>query len=414
MRRKGLFIGAIVAVLAVVAAVVVVAMVSATRATTVEPGLVAPTAREVAVPAHREGPVNPAQAEELEALSADPALGEFFGIVTDVQTGDTVWEKNADTPGRPASVTKILTATAAVNALPADHRVVTEVFRSGDTSYIKAGGDVWLADASLDALAHLIETPVVALDTSVWDGFETIVPSWDPADVDGGFVAPMEPAMINGARIGAETGDVPRSHTPAADVLGAVAARAGATPAGIATVPEGATKVGEVHSPRLDDRLATMMDHSDNVMAEAIGRELAVATGAKTPVAAVEKQLDALEIPTAGLILNDCSGLSKDNRIAPRTIDVALYQAATHPELLPVLRALPVAYGSGTLAERFGGKDGQGWVRAKTGTLDATSGLAGTVTGEDGSVYTFAFISNGSDIFAARESLDTLASALRK
>ncbi|EEI26022.1 D-alanyl-D-alanine carboxypeptidase/D-alanyl-D-alanine endopeptidase [Corynebacterium glucuronolyticum] len=414
MRRKGLFIGAIVAVLAVIAAIVAVAVLSAARATTVTPGMQPPSATPLAVPAHRDGPVDPAQAPELEALSQDPALGEFFGIVTDVQTGETVWEKNADVPGRPASITKVLTATAAVHALPAGHRLVTEVYADGDTSYIKAGGDVWLSDTSLDRLAGMVTTPRVVLDTSVWDGFEPFAPTWDPADIDAGFVAPIEPVMINQARIDATTGDVPRSHTPAQDVLASVAARSGATPAGLSTVPPTATKIGTVESPRLDDRLNAMMDHSDNVMAEAIGRELAVAKGATNPVDAVIAELHALSIPTDGLNLNDCSGLSADNRIAPRTIDIALYTAATDDKLHPVLRSLPVAYGSGTLAERFGGKDGQGWVRAKTGTLDATSGLAGTVTGEDGSVYTFAFLSNGSDILAARESLDTLASALRK
>jgi len=414
VRRKGLFIGVIVAVLAVVAAIVTVAVVSATHATTVEPGVQPPTATPLAVPAHRDGPVDPAQAAELDALSQDPALGEFFGIVTDVQTGETVWEKNADVPGRPASITKVLTATAAVHALPAGHRLVTEVYQDGDTTYLKAGGDVWLSDASLTTLASMVTTPNLALDTSVWDGFESFAPTWDPVDIDAGFVAPIEPAMLHQARIDATTGDVPRSHTPAQDVLAAVAAQSHSTSIGLSTVPPTATKIGEVSSPRLDNRLDAMMDHSDNVMAEAICREVAVATGATNPVDAVTTELAALNIPTEGLELNDCSGLSADNRIAPRTIDVALYTAATDDALHSVLRSLPVAYGSGTLAERFGGKDGQGWVRAKTGTLDATSGLAGTVTGEDGSVYTFAFLSNGSDILAARESLDTLASALRK
>ena len=135
----------------------------------------------------------------------------------------------------------------------------------------------------------------------MWDGFESFAPTWDPVDIDAGFVAPIEPAMIHQARIDATTGDVPRSHTPAQDVLAAVAARSHSTPIGLSTVPPTATKNGEVSSPRLDDRLDAMMDHSDNVMAEAICREVAVATGSTNPVDAVTAELAALNIPTEGL-----------------------------------------------------------------------------------------------------------------
>ena len=52
-------------------------------------------------------------------------------------------------------------------------------------------------------------------------------------------------------------------------------------------------------------------------------------------------------------------------------------------------------------------------VAAKTGTLDETSGLAGTVTSQNGNVYAFAFLSNGSNVLEARRALDELASVLR-
>ena len=78
------------------------------------------------------------------------------------------------------------------------------------------------------------------------------------------------------------------------------------------------------------------------------------------------------------------------------------------------MATLPVAAGEGTLVERYTDLPGRGWVRAKTGTLDETSGLAGTVTSEHGNVYTFAFLSNGSSVLPARQALDELASALRE
>ena len=78
------------------------------------------------------------------------------------------------------------------------------------------------------------------------------------------------------------------------------------------------------------------------------------------------------------------------------------------------LTTLPVAAGDGTLIHRYGDLSGRGWVRAKTGTLDDTSGLAGTVTSVGGNVYTFAFLSNGSNILDARRAMDEMASILRE
>ena len=97
-----------------------------------------------------------------------------------------------------------------------------------------------------------------------------------------------------------------------------------------------------------------------------------------------------------------------------RDSDQVLHYAATDSELRPLLTALPVGGASGTLAERYGDLPGRGWVRAKTGTLDKTSALAGVVTSENGHQFTFAFISNDADVLAARAGADRLASLLRE
>ena len=73
-----------------------------------------------------------------------------------------------------------------------------------------------------------------------------------------------------------------------------------------------------------------------------------------------------------------------------------------------------MAGGDGTLVDRYGDLSGKGWVRAKTGTLTGTSALVGTVTSKVGNVYTFAMISNDSDILTARARLDEIASTLRE
>ena len=75
---------------------------------------------------------------------------------------------------------------------------------------------------------------------------------------------------------------------------------------------------------------------------------------------------------------------------------------------------MAVAGGDGTLIDRYGDLSGRGWVHAKTGTLTGTSALVGTVTSKAGNVYTFAMISNDSEVLAARAALDEFASTLRE
>ena len=176
--------------------------------------------------------------------------------------------------------------------------------------------------------------------------------------------------------------------------------------------------MASVESPPLHERLEHMVKWSDNVMAEAIGREIAAARGTEMSFAgATEATLDALAeqgFDVSGVTLVDNSGLSDRNLIPPALLDDVLVEAATGEELRPLLGTLPVAQGVGTLEDRYADLPGRAWVRAKTGTLTGTNALAGTVTGDSGRVYTFALLSNdGGDALAVRRALDEFASLLR-
>ncbi|WP_026165948.1 D-alanyl-D-alanine carboxypeptidase/D-alanyl-D-alanine endopeptidase [Corynebacterium mastitidis] len=390
-----------------------------------EPALTVEAPEPLLEPATARQPVdNAALGTRLAELAQDERLADFGAQVTDAQTGETVLAHHADAALRPASSTKVLTAAAAIADLGHGDRIATPVVRGDlpNTVVIKAAGDVWLTEDKIDDLASQIaaampEVSGVFIDTSAWSG-EPILDGWDPKDVDAGFVAPLEPAMLHGARLGATTGDVPRSYTPAQDVAQALAQRLGVGTVGQASAPAGAEQVASVESPTLVERIAAMMEDSDNVMAEAIGREVALKRGYPADAAgATQATLSALSehgLNTEGVEIFDNSGLSVHNRITPALLDAILHEAATKPLLRPILAALPVAGGTGTLADRYGDLPGRGWVRAKTGTLDETSALAGVVTAASGRVYTFAMISNGSDVLQAREAMDAMASAIRE
>ena len=114
-----------------------------------------------------------------------------------------------------------------------------------------------------------------------------------------------------------------------------------------------------MQSPPLIERLRQMMNDSDNVMAESIGREVAAEQNRPQSfdgaVQAVLGQLDKAKIDTGNARLLDSSGLSVDDRLTAETLDGVVNAAAgsDQPKLRPLLDLLPIAGGSGTLSNRY-------------------------------------------------------------
>ena len=262
----------------------------------------------------------------------------------------------------------------------------------------------------------------VQVDTSAFSG-PTMAPGWDPLDIDGGDIAPIESAMIDAGRIQPTTVTSRRSRTPALDAGRELAKGLGLDPAAvtIATAPSGARQLAVVQSAPLIQRLSQMMNASDNVMAECIAREVAAATNQPQSfagaVGAVTNRLNSAHIDTTGAKLVDSSGLSVDDRLTAKTLNGAAQAAAgpDQPAMRPLLDLLPIAGGSGTLADRFldtaSNQGPAGWLRAKTGSLTAINALAGVVTDRSGRVLTFAFISNAAGP-NGRNAMDALATRL--
>ncbi|MFP7366234.1 D-alanyl-D-alanine carboxypeptidase/D-alanyl-D-alanine-endopeptidase [Corynebacterium callunae] len=371
-------------------------------------------------PAATEVPDFSVLTEQLNAKASDSRLGSFVGIARDVESGLVVWEQNPDVAVRPASATKILTAAVALYELGANDRITTTVVAGEQpgTVVIKAAGDVTISQEQLDELGEQLagqNITRVEVDTSIWPDAD-FAETWDPIDIDAGYITSVEPVMIEGGRIGGAEGDLPRSHTPALDVAQALADHVGATEVGSGTAPEGEV-LASTTSDTLVERLARMMKDSDNVMAEALAKEVAAKNHLATDSASTAQMtLEILQqhgFDLSGVSIVDNSGLSFDNLITPQLLDDILTRAATENELKPLLASLPIAHGTGTLEDRYEGLSGAGWVRAKTGTLTETSALAGVVTSQSGRVFTFAFVSNKSEILPAREALDEMASVLR-
>jgi len=406
------------------------------RPPTVKPGMI-----PVADTAETPSPGGVAAA--LAAAAADPNLGRLGGRITDAITGKELWQVADDLPLVPASTNKVLTAAAALLTLDRQARISTRVVAgspnpqgpvvlvgAGDPvlSAAPPGVDTWYRGAA--RISDLVEqvrrsgvTPTaVQVDTSAFSG-PTMAQGWDPSDVDNGDIAPIESVMIDAGRIQPTTVNSRRSKTPALDAGRELARGLGLDPAAvtIASAPSGARQLAVVQSAPLVQRLSEMMDHSDNVLAECIAREVAAAINRPQSFAgavdAVTNRLSTAHVDTTGAALVDSSGLSVDDRLTARTLD-GVVQAAAGPDQ-PALRALldllPIAGGSGTLADRFldpaTDRGPAGWLRAKTGSLTAINSLVGVLTDHSGRVLTFAFLSNAAGP-NGRNAMDDLATKL--
>ncbi len=377
----------------------------------------------------------------LSAVSNDPNLGVFGGRISDAMTARQLWQRSDDLPLKPASTNKALTAAASLLAVDPGARVTTKavvgaqpgvlvLVGGGDPtlSAVPPGQDTWYHGAArISDLADQVRrsgvTPTaVQVDTFAFSG-PTMAPGWDPGDIDGGDIAPVESVMLDAGRIQPATDQSARSRTPALDAGRALASALGVNPAAvtIAPAPPGAREVAAVRSAPLIERLGEMMNASDNVMAECIGREVAAAMHRPLSFAgavdAVTNRLALAHIDTSRATLMDSSGLSVDDRVTAQTLAGVMQAAAgpDQPTLRPLLDVLPIAGGSGTLSNRFldphGDGQAAGWLRAKTGSLTAVNSLAGVVTDHSGRVLSFAFISNDAGP-TGRTAIDALAATL--
>ncbi len=410
-------------------------------ATSPEPSPITATPQVAPVSDDAPVPTPQALAAALAPVVSNPALGAFTGSVADAVTGSVLWSQNPDAPMTPASTTKILTAAAALLTLPAEHRVATQVVqgsRPGELVLVGEGDPTLTAQPvgqpsyypGSPRIADLVEqirragaqVDSIVVDTSAYTG-PTMAEGWMPADVAAGYIAPAEPVMIDGARIDPFGDDSPRSDTPALDAGRVLAQALGVDPARVTLgkAESGAAPVASVLSAPLRDRLGQMMRKSDNVLAEAIAREVAAAKNAERSFAgateSVTRALYDAGFKTDGLTLHDGSGLSVDDRIPARLLTDVLTAAAgdSKPQLRPMLDDLPVAGATGTLSDRYasGERIGAGWVRAKTGTLSVASVLTGYVVDVDGRVLTFTLMSNDRPPEVSRPALDDVAAVLR-
>ncbi len=168
------------------------------------------------------------------------------------------------------------------------------------------------------------------------------------------------------------------------------------------------------------------MKYSNNSIAEALVKNLGAYAGGASDapsrqggwavgVRALRDELRALGVDLGDANLVDGSGLSIQNRVAPRTLVQALRLGRASFSLGPeFVASMPIAERDGTLEKRIAGGDGR--IRAKTGLLaDAgVSALSGYAEREDGETLIFSILVNGhaGGAGGAMDAVDAIARAL--
>jgi D-alanyl-D-alanine carboxypeptidase/D-alanyl-D-alanine-endopeptidase (penicillin-binding protein 4) len=384
----------------------------------------------------------------LDPLATQERLGELSGQVVDPTSGTVLWERDPAATRVPGSTAKLLTAGAALLALDHQDTLSTTVVAGDEpgTVVLVGGGDptlsalpageesVYPGAPHLDDLVSQVRAAVpgqvdrVVVDVGRYSG-DVLAPGWLPADVPAGYIAPIVPVMLDGGRADPTEHVSPRAADPALAAGTELAERLGADPAAttLGAAPAGARVLGSVQSAPVEDLVATVLSSSDNVLAEVLAREVALAVGMDPSFAgatdAVLRVLAGNGFDIGADRLSDGSGLSVRDEVSAGLLTDLLAAAASPAEgvertaaLRPMLTALPVAGGTGTLYDRYesgASADGRGWVRAKTGTLTDVNSLAGTVLTADGRLLAFALLSNGPDPVSPRPRLDEMAAALR-
>ena len=411
----------------------------------------APSAEPVPTLAPSGAADTAAMQKSLKGIVGGFTAGNMTGLVVDAASGETVFASGAERPRVPASNFKLLTDYTLLRTVNPQSRFTTEVVASGKTLTLVAGGDTLLGTGESDesavvghaGLRTLAQRTVdelkkqgpgtytLNLDASRFSG-PGLNPAWDPADVQAQFVNAVAPIAFYSHFSPAADGSAgdQRPEDPAGQVhaalvesineLGAsagISVKAGGT----AQAQDGAQPVAQVRSATVAQQAAYMMQESDNMLAETLARNAAVAAGKPGSIEGarqtVLETLQADGISTDGVKISDLCGLSPANRVTNTTLaQVTRAMVNGEHDLSAALAGLPVAGGSGTLDSRFDDPaeaSARGFARGKTGTLNSVISLTGYTTDASGRTYIYSLITNDvTDPAAAKDALDEAVAAV--
>jgi D-alanyl-D-alanine carboxypeptidase len=319
----------------------------------------------------------------FERLSSNSELANPSVVVIDQKTGQVVYEKNALSPRKPASVLKLLSATAAFTYLQPTQRFTTSAWVGTQSKSIVIQGslDPWISLSDVQAkkmgrtsLPRIEYNTLSALKKANAGSIRNSTIYY--SNLYSQDVANLKKFYSNHG----VNATMKRITSQDAEALSA-------------------EPILSSDSPQLQEILAFTLTWSDNLLAERIARLASFAAGHALDDSGVAQTFDEvlanLGIESTNLVTQDASGLSKENRITAKQVAYLLVKIREDSKFAPIIGGLPVGGISGTLRNRFIDTAPQaiGLIKAKTGTLNGTANLAGYVESGDRE-YAFVIIAD--------------------
>lgn len=178
-------------------------------------------------------------------------------------------------------------------------------------------------------------------------------------------------------------------------------------------VPGDAKPLVEHESASLAEVVRDINKYSNNVMA----RELFLSMGAEVSKATANPEraqrvlrgfYDAKNVALPELVVENGSGLSRRERISPRSLARVLQAAWTSPVMPEFVASLPLVGFDGTMRKRLNFRPVAGQAHVKTGSLADARAVAGYVLAVSGRYYVVVMIVNHANAAGAAPAQDAL------
>ncbi|TWI55704.1 D-alanyl-D-alanine carboxypeptidase/D-alanyl-D-alanine-endopeptidase (penicillin-binding protein 4) [Pseudomonas duriflava] len=179
------------------------------------------------------------------------------------------------------------------------------------------------------------------------------------------------------------------------------------------TVPKSAELLARSFSPDLVEIIRDINKYSNNTMARqlflSIGAQFRTSADADDGVAAqrvIRQWLARKGIMATHLVIENGSGLSRDERVSARELAEILQAAWRSPYAAEYMSSLPLAGMDGTLRKRLKNTPLEGQAHMKTGTLNNVRALAGFSRDANGKTWAVVAILNSTRPWGASSVLD--------
>ncbi|WP_261502878.1 D-alanyl-D-alanine carboxypeptidase/D-alanyl-D-alanine endopeptidase [Burkholderia multivorans] len=371
---------------------------------------------------------------------------------------------NANRPMLPASTMKLVTTFAGLSILGPDFRWRTTAYADGPVDpdgtlqgnlYIKGTGDPKLVPEELIDLVDKIRKAGIkrvagglVLDKSYFAASTRDLPSFDD-DVSAPYNVGPDPLLYEGSGSCASAAAAARPTLNAdgamltASFAGDYPLRCGARTTNLAIldhttffargflalwqqdggtiagpvaegkVPSAARPIAVHHGPVLGSVVYDINKFSNNVMARNLFLTIGAVAG--KPPATPEQSSRVIRaflqkngIAMPDLVLDNGSGLSRDEHVSALSLAALLQAANASPVAQAFIDSLPIAGIDGTMKNRLTNAGVLGNAHIKTGTLRDVRAIAGYVAGADGQSYVVVSFINDDHAEAARAAHDTL------